>query len=90
MIHMFEQLTLGLEVSCMPGEPMSSPVLVLRGRVCSEILAVVPTTLQRITDMTYLAKTDWRIEPVYKVSVNRNIFSPTQNTQYHQQRVEQA
>lgn len=35
---------LGLESSCMSGEPASCPVLVLSGRVCSDVFGVIPTS----------------------------------------------
>lgn len=40
----------------MSGEPVSSPVLVLRGKVCSEVFGVVPTRIQKIRDIKSLAK----------------------------------
>lgn len=44
----FQKLTLGLEASCMTAEPGNSSVLVLSGRVCSEVLGVEPTRIKRI------------------------------------------
>lgn len=41
----------------MSGEPVSSPVLVLRGRVCSEVFGVVPTRIQSIRDIKFVSTT---------------------------------
>lgn len=46
------KLTLGL--SCMSGEAARSPVLVLSGRVCSDVFGLVPTGEQKIIHIKQL------------------------------------
>lgn len=50
----------------MSGEPASSPVLVLSGRICSEVFGVIPTRVQSIIKIKPLNRESGRGEYGYR------------------------